>query len=157
MHRFLVLIISLFALTACPPVTPAPPPEAGAFSTAASGAGGDAGSAEASATSAVSSVTSPSTGAPTDGCVGPSPKHKTCDNPGDCYDSSACTEDLCDLGTPPDPPDPFGRKGTCLWKLIADGAPCDVSPGHDTCRAGACCPPVDGDAGATTLQLPEAR
>jgi hypothetical protein len=160
MHRFVVLIISLFAfaLTACPPAPPTPPAEVTASSTAAStsGAGGaDAGvdpgdAATSDASTSAEASTSAATGAPTDGCVGPSPKHKTCDNPGDCYDSSACTEDICDLGTPPNPPDAFGRKGTCIWRLLPDGAPCDVSDGHDTCRAGACCPGTDGDAGATT-------
>lgn len=151
MHRFLVLIISLFALTACPPP---PPPDAGASSTAASGAGGDAGPADVATASAEAST---STGAPTDGCVGPSPRHTTCDSAGDCFDSSSCTEDLCDLGTPPDPPDPFGRKGTCLWKLAPNGTACDVSDGHDTCQDGACCPPADGGVAATVPQLPEAR
>jgi hypothetical protein len=163
MHRFWILLISLFAfaLTACPPAPPAPPAEVTASSTTAgaTGAGGDAGPADAATSSAATSAetsTSAFTGGLPAGCVGPEPRHKVCDNPGDCYDSSACTEDICDLGTPPDPPDPFGRKGTCLWKLIADGTPCDVSPGRDTCQAGACCPDAD-EPGATTARLPEAR
>lgn len=179
MRSFLVLILSLlaFALTACPPAPPAPPAEATASSTTAgaAGAGGDAGpadpddaadsatadaatSADASASSGeASTTTSAATGDPAPACEGPTKAPTFCDYDNECWNGNQCDVDVCDLGAPPSPPDPDGRKGTCRWTLRPDGYPCDAAgDGHDACRSGACCPgaaePV-ADAGP----LPEAK
>ncbi|WP_437310018.1 hypothetical protein [Sorangium sp. So ce388] len=133
-------LIALCALIATCRPAPTQPAEATTSSTSAgaSGAGGAAGPAESSAASATATA---ATGAPGPSCEVRQVKHTACDNPGDCFDSSQCTDDLCDLSTPPSPPDPYGRRGTCRWTQRPDGAACDVSDLADACRSGVCCPP----------------
>lgn len=133
----------------CRPTPESPPATSSSTSAAASGAGGAAATAEASA----------STGAPAPACEVRAPKHTSCEHDGDCWDASSCTQDVCDLGTPPSPPDPYGRRGTCRWTILADGQGCDVSDGADTCRSGVCCPPGVLPPAATpaAASLPEAR
>jgi hypothetical protein len=174
MHRFAILLISLLALTltACPPAPTAPPAEVTASSTAAgaTGAGGDAGpadpvdaaTADAAATSAeASTTTSAATGAPAPACEGPTKAPTYCDYDNECWNGNQCDVDVCDLGAPPNPPAPDGRKGTCRWTLLPDNSPCDVSgpsDTHDACRAGACCPgAAEPPAVPVANVLPEAR
>lgn len=162
-----LLIAACAIIATCQPA-PAPPAETTASSTGAGGSGpGDAAATADSATpdaGAPDAASVTSTGALPAGCVGPTPKHTACDNTSDCYDGTACTTDACDLATPPNPPDPFGRRGTCRWTALPDGEPCDVSDGADSCRSGACCPPgalppaTEPPApAATAIQPPEAR
>lgn len=135
-------LIALCALIATCRPAPGPQPEATASSTSAdaSGAGGAAAPAESAATGTASTGVAEPQREP-DGCEVRQVKHTACDNPGDCYDGTACSEDACDLSTPPSPPDPYGRRGTCRWTTLPDGAGCDVSDGADSCQSGVCCPP----------------
>src|SRR5688572_23649840 len=95
------------AIATCRPAPESPPAGTSSSTGAdASGAGGAAATAEGAATSASST----STGAPAAACEVRQPKHTACENPSDCYDSSSCSEEICDLATPPSPPDPFGRR-----------------------------------------------
>jgi hypothetical protein len=110
----------------------------------------DAATTSDASTSAEAS-TSAATGAPTDGCVGPSKAPVSCNTDKECWNGNQCDVDVCDLGAPPSPPDPNGRKGTCRWTPRPDGTPCDI-PGpagaHDVCTDGACCPVVTVVTGA---------
>jgi hypothetical protein len=74
-------------------------------------------------------------------CETPIDPQRTCDSVGDCWNGNQCDDDICDLNTPPDPPDPNGRKGTCRWEPRPDGAPCDLPgrEGTDACVRGLCC------------------
>lgn len=74
-------------------------------------------------------------------CETPIDPRRTCDSVGDCYDASGCSVDICDLATPPSPPDPNGRKGTCRWERHPDHTPCDLPgrDGPDACVRGLCC------------------
>lgn len=153
------LIAASTAIATC---RPEPSPDATSTSTSAgaSGAGGDAGAADDAAADAAESATSTtSTGVPAPACQMPAPRGTACDRDGDCFDSSPCTTDVCDLATPPSPPDPYGRQGTCRWEPLPDGAGCDLTDGTDTCRSGACCPPgaTPPAPAATVVQPPEAR
>lgn len=74
-------------------------------------------------------------------CETPIDAGTACESVGDCWNSSQCDDDFCDLKTPPSPPDPAGRRGTCRYFMRPAGAPCDL-PGHDTvdaCVNGLCC------------------
>jgi hypothetical protein len=74
-------------------------------------------------------------------CETPIDPHLTCDSVGDCHNGNQCDLDVCDLGTPPNPPDPHGRKGTCRWEPRPDGSGCDLPSreGPDACVQGLCC------------------
>jgi hypothetical protein len=158
--------LALCALIATCRPEPGPQPEATtSTSVGASGAGGAAETAESAAASVASTSAGASEG-PREpgGCEVRAPKHTTCENDSDCFDGSQCSQDVCDLAEPHSPPDPYGRRGTCRWTVLADGTPCDVSDGSDSCRSGVCCPPgilppaeASSAAAAPMMPLPRVK